>query len=70
MFDKAELAPKNEDLNNFYQDSLENAREKIQSQVTEKVIDLITKKQLKTPLDAERDRQLGQLKEIEMKELK
>jgi len=31
LFNKADLTPKNEDLNNFYQDSLENATVKLQS---------------------------------------
>ncbi len=56
LFEKADLNIKNEDLNNFYKDELENAWEKVKDNVRAKIVDLIMKKKVTTPLNAERDR--------------
>ena len=56
LFEKADLNIKNEDLNNFYKDELENAWEKVKDNVSAKIVDLIMKKKVTTPLNAERDR--------------
>lgn len=41
LFQDAHLTPKNEDLNNFYQDSLKNATEVINTAVKGKLLHLI-----------------------------
>ena len=41
LFKQADLKPKNEDLNNFYADSLVNAKEVLKSTVTKEIIHLI-----------------------------
>ena len=51
LFKQADLKPKNEDLNNFYADSLVNAKEVLKSTVTKEIIHLIAQKQIKSPID-------------------
>lgn len=55
LFKKADLVPKNEDLNNFYQDNLQNANEIVWTVVAHGIRDILSKNQNKSLVDQERD---------------
>lgn len=55
LFKEANLVQKNEDLNNFYQDNLQNANEIVWTVVAHGIRDILIKNQNKSNLDQEWD---------------